>query len=152
MQTVVFEGANKVGKSTLMAAFNKATDYKYCCIDRAHVSTAVYAHLRKIPAGASASPVNVTPEEVADLIDLAATLGAFGDTLTIVHVKCKESVRMDRLAASDGESPAHEASIFESYIHMAADLCPALSVIEVDTSAASIEACVENIKLSIEVG
>lgn len=152
MQTVVFEGANKVGKSTLMAAFNKATDYRYCCIDRAHVSTAVYAHLRRMPAGASASPVNVTPEEVADLIDLAATLGAFGDTLTIVHVKCNESVRVARVASSDGDSPEHEASIFASYIRMVDDLCPALSVVEVDTSVADIATCVENIKMSIEVG
>jgi len=39
---VVFEGADRAGKTTALKMFNRATDYRYTCIDRLFVSSAVY--------------------------------------------------------------------------------------------------------------
>jgi hypothetical protein len=41
-RTVIFEGNEVTGKSTLMRAFEKATDFRYPCLDRWLVSALVY--------------------------------------------------------------------------------------------------------------
>lgn len=42
LPVVIFEGVDKSGKSTLLQAFNKATDYKYLVLDRFLISSLVY--------------------------------------------------------------------------------------------------------------
>lgn len=39
---IVFEGPDKVGKTTLVNAFNKSTDFKYLVLDRLTTSSFVY--------------------------------------------------------------------------------------------------------------
>lgn len=42
LPVVIFEGVDKSGKSTLVAEFNKATNYKYLVLDRFLISSLVY--------------------------------------------------------------------------------------------------------------
>lgn len=43
---IVFEGIDRSGKTSLMAAFNKLTNYAHPCVDRLYVSHAYYAFKR----------------------------------------------------------------------------------------------------------
>jgi thymidylate kinase len=44
---IFFEGVDCVGKTTIMQAFNKITNYKYLCFDRGVVSYLAYADIYK---------------------------------------------------------------------------------------------------------
>lgn len=48
---IVFEGIDRSGKSSLMEAFNKHTNYLYPCVDRLYVSHAYYQFKRTDDVG-----------------------------------------------------------------------------------------------------
>ena len=47
VKLLIFEGADKTGKSQLMAEYNKKTRFKDVCVDRAFLSNYVYSLLRQ---------------------------------------------------------------------------------------------------------
>lgn len=44
---IIFEGADKTGKSTLIKRLNEATDYKHWVLDRGIISSIVYNDIYK---------------------------------------------------------------------------------------------------------
>ncbi len=47
IHTIVFEGVDRCGKTTMMLEFNKKTNYKYICYDRGLISYLAYAKIHE---------------------------------------------------------------------------------------------------------
>jgi len=137
MKTVVFEGLDKSGKSTLMAALNKLTNYKYTCIDRAWISQFVYGTLRRAePLDTPTGAVQEGIEAFSDSLDMIGLLNEFpANSLFIVHVTADHNIIAQRIKESGHEPIAYEAStLFKYSIGIIYKYCPDVCIIKIDTS------------------
>jgi thymidylate kinase len=143
MHTVVFEGIDKVGKSSLMKALYKKLTYKITCIDRLYLSTFVYDLLRRQKEQA---PFEFLEQNVESIIQMCAAFNQFSNAATLVYVRADMDVVVDRMK-QNGHEAYFEGSLpaFESGLRMIKKLCPELRIIVIDTTVKSIDECVEEL-------
>ena len=150
MYTVLFEGLDRAGKSTLRAEFEKQTKYKYVTMDRGHISVFVYnaERTRKMICASKTSDIDLCNSLMIPIVDLCATLEAMSDHTIIVRAYANPKEIDKRLKAT-----AHEpvdVETHEELFHLAFGaitmLAPNVKVITIDTdSGDSIENSVQKI-------
>ena len=88
---IVFEGMDKVGKTTIKDIFNKKTNFKYLVLDRLFVSSLVYNELFK-------------RKDKQYYLKLANTfLDNFN--VIVVYVSCSKEIQKNRLIENDEVLP-----------------------------------------------
>ncbi|HSX28380.1 MAG TPA: hypothetical protein VLF60_02925 [Candidatus Saccharimonadales bacterium] len=130
-----FEGPDKVGKSKLIRALNRATDYQHLCIDRFLGSAMVYD---AISERREREAVILAAEE--ELAHLACA------KVVSVLVSCERAVLLDRIYREDEEPEARAAKLDEmiaNYDHYRR--VTRLPLIEVDTTHATVDGSVQEI-------
>jgi len=129
MLTIIFEGVDKSGKSTLMKAFNKISNFKHVCIDRAYVSHIVYSMNRKT--------------EVENMIHFPVAMDTMNHIpgLVIVHVTAEVSCIKSRCEFHEETPFDIEADSFRFSVVIDAmkQLCPEIPILTIDTTSLSIE-------------
>lgn len=133
---LVFEGPDKVGKSSLIREINQRTDFQYLCIDRFIGSAWVYDNL---------SGRRTRTEE---LMTTERELAQLQETKVInVILTCDEGILQNRVIAKD-EAAVDRIKFLERAIQLYQEYARHMSTlptIEVDTTDKSIDDTVEEI-------
>lgn len=135
---IIFEGPDKTGKTTLLNAFNKATDFSYLVLDRLTISSKVYNKL-----------FNRNQEKYYKEIE-ESFCEAFN--VLLVYCYCYPEDNERRLQKSNEKLPKS----ISSYEAVAAEFEKQIkeskysNVLELNTSMYTIEYCVERIKKRVE--
>ncbi len=131
---VIFEGMDKSGKSTLLHAFNKTTDFLHFVIDRGPISNLVYNQIFSRNYGV----------DYSGMIDHITK----HDHL-IVYCKADKEVVTKRLLDNNEVLPNHSIYeqnryLFESFLFQS----PFKYVI-IDTTVATIDECLDQIQAKL---
>ncbi len=93
LKIIIFEGSDKVGKSTIYQKFNKKTNYEYFCIDRFTGSGFVYNTVFK--------RLNINKE----IIDLESELTHLKKAeIILVYLFCNKKIQKQRILKQDKKS------------------------------------------------
>jgi thymidylate kinase len=143
MHTVIFEGIDKVGKSSLMKALYNKLTYKITCIDRLYLSTFAYDLLRREK---TQSPFEFLEQNIESAIQMCAAFNQFSNAATLVYVHADMTTVKNRIQAH-GHEPYFEGSLstFESGLRIVKKYCPELRIIVIDTTIKSIDMCVDEL-------
>jgi thymidylate kinase len=136
IKILVFEGPDKVGKSTLISEINRRTDYEYLCVDRFTGSAWVYDRLSK--RRTRQAELTATEEELAGL----KTTRIFN-----ILLKCDKDILRRRILDSERQKKSRinmlkqAIDLYEEY----ARTVSVLPFIEIDTTERSIGSTVDEI-------
>lgn len=147
MHTVVFEGIDKVGKSSLMQALYKRLGYKITCVDRLYLSTFVYDLLRRQKVQ---SNWELLEENIESVMQMCTAFNQIADCATLVYVTADMQTVLERMAAEKHEAyfeGSREA--FDAGLKMLRKLSPGLRIIVIDTTKDSIDKCVDNLCIAL---
>ena len=143
MHTVVFEGIDKVGKSSLMRALYKRLGYKITCVDRLYLSTFVYDLLRRQK---TQSNWDLLDENIESVLQMCTAFNQIADGATLVYVTAGMETVLSRMATENHEAyfeGSQEA--FTVGLKMLRKLSPELRIIVLDTTKASIDECIDTL-------
>lgn len=135
MAFLIFEGADKVGKTTLLEAVNRATNYEHFCIDRSLGSAFVYDLI---------TGRRNRLKKLAEIEDELSKLRSI--SVITVLLKCDEKVLVNRIKKEDEEFEERISLLkktlnaYEEYKKITK-----LPFIEVDTSNKPVEKTVSEI-------
>lgn len=96
VKVIIFEGIDKTGKTSLIEALHKATDYKHIIVDRFAATAYAYGTLR-----------NRKNFEVKELLQLFYDFAIFSD-LVVFYITCDKVVWVDRMKRTNEDSVAIE--------------------------------------------
>lgn len=135
MLTIIFEGVDKSGKTSLMKEFNKVSNFKHVCIDRAHISHYIYGIDRS--------------SEVDNIVRLPVLMDTMNSTpgLIIVYVEASEKC-IERRCLQSNEPKFNikeDLKRFTTLIEATKTLCPEIPIIKIDTSSADVETCASSL-------
>lgn len=139
MYTVLFEGLDRSGKSTLRAEFEKQTKYKYVTMDRGHISVFVYnaERTRGLISNSKTADITLCNALMIPLVDLCATLEAMSQHTIIVRAYAHPKEIAKRL--KETQHPPVDIETHEELFHLAfgaiSMLAPNVKVITIDTDA-----------------
>ena len=138
MFTVLFEGVDCSGKSTLRAQFEKFTRYKYVTMDRGHISVFVYGteRFRTAVKAMRDADILLCQKTTLDLLDLCGTLENMQDHLVIVRVVASDNTIMSRVGATQHQpfDLATHKALFALAFDTLHTIAPNVSIIEINTS------------------
>ena len=140
IRMLLFEGPDKVGKTTIIQALNRATDYAYLCVDRSLGSAWVYDH------------ISGRRDRVEALQQAEQELSTLGHIKFInILLTCKADELRKRISAED-EFPdlrlARLTDALQSYEEYARST--KLPTITVDTTNLSVPQTVTKIVVELE--
>ena len=141
---VIFEGFDKTGKSTLKAAFDKATDYKYTTIDRFTFSNRFY----DIYFGRQSDERYDSYAE-----DVLSVLSRNNYVVVYCVASTFDIVQRHIIANEEIPIPSDVLkfdTIDKDYFNIIKDWVPEKYILKTNTSFYSIEKCVDAIKRHIE--
>lgn len=105
MAFIFFEGVDKVGKTTLLRAFNKASNYKHFCVDRCLGSAFVY------------DLITGRRNRFKELSEIERELASFKSTPIItVLLTCDKEVIIERIKKED-ERPQKRIEFLEEALN-----------------------------------
>jgi len=136
IKILVFEGPDKVGKSTLIGEINRRTNYEYLCVDRFTGSAWVYDRLSR--RRTRQAELTATEKELASL----KTTRVFN-----ILLKCDKDILHRRILDSEKQTTSR-ISMLEQTIALYEEYATHVSllpVIEIDTTERSIDNTVDEI-------
>jgi len=135
MLTIIFEGVDKSGKTSLMKEFNKVSNFKHVCIDRAYISHYIYGIDRN--------------SEVDNLVRLSVLMNTMNNIpgLVIVYVEASEECIDLRCLQSNEPKFNIRADLerFSTVIDATKMLCPEVPIITINTSLHHVETCASSL-------
>ncbi len=137
---VIFEGLDKVGKTTLEWEFLKATNFKHVVIDRGPVGYMVFDKLfdRETKLGNQ------------QFIHQARKIMKPHSEFMVIYVHCDEQVAAERLSNVNEECPYNYKKAQKLYRDNAYRFYKQEKLLDIDTSNMSIDDCVKSIIEKLE--
>lgn len=142
MKVIIFEGIDKTGKTSLIEALHKATNYKYIVVDRFAATAYAYGTLK-----------NRKNFDMRELLQLFFDFAIFSD-LIVFYTVCDKRVWLDRMKRANENSVAIEDfDVLDKYYrefftHIKLNSDVAINVI--DTTIETVEQCVDKIKSIVD--
>lgn len=139
MLTVIFEGADRVGKSSLMQEFLKQCTYEHVCVDRMYVSQCVYA-IKRIRLANMDKPLATLDLEFTEQLKMCANINRFDDDIVVVHVTANEETIIDRCALTHHPVvPMGDVDAFNACIEIIKKHCTDAKVVHIDTTSGTVQ-------------
>lgn len=142
MHTVLFEGIDKVGKSSTMQALYKLLAYRITCFDRGYLSTYAYDYLRQIKKVKEGKlhETDALVETTSNAMAMCAAINNFGESITVVLVHADSATVAVRMIEANHE-PYFQGSreAFEVAFRLAQRTCPDAQFIALDTTGKTAE-------------
>ena len=135
MLTIIFEGVDKAGKTSLMKEFNKVSNFKHVCIDRAYISHYIYGIDRS--------------SEVDNLVRLSVLTNTMNNIPGLIIVYVEASEKCIALRCLQSNEPKFNIKVdlerFSTVIEATKMLCPEVPIITINTSLHHVETCASSL-------
>jgi deoxyadenosine/deoxycytidine kinase len=142
VKVIVFEGIDKTGKTSLIEALHKATNYKHIIVDRFAATAYAYGTLK-----------NRKNFDMTELLQLFYDFAIFSD-LIVIYVTCDKKVWFDRMKRANETSVSiDEFDLLDKYYReffTHVKLNSDIVAYTIDTTTKNIEQCVSEIKEIID--
>lgn len=137
LKIVIFSGCDASGKSTVKRALEKASNYKYVCLDRFSDSVVYDRLFGREQRTVSFMQLEGSLSSIADVLLVYLDCSDMEVLLERLHVKCEDEITVSSISSVK--------RLFEEYL-----LMTPLSFIVLDTSKLSVAECVELIISKLE--